>query len=476
MIGKLKQSHAGFTLVELIVVIAILAILAGVAIPVYSGYIQKASEAGDLQLLGALNTAYAAACLEMGLDPTQVVGLASLSGEAGDKRIESVTASGAGAANLSSREAFNDVFLRYFGDNVNTPFKVYTSLGYDMDNGVFVDGAKELTFVTPNGTVTVTAAQLGAYRGSSFDQMGAAGITGKIDNLVNQAIGAISESDVAFLGSEEFTSFLTEKGITLDPSDPDYSTKAANALVLYTASHAEGTNVQSWLDALQNGNPLVIQGQTSADIILPLAAEYAMLTAYCSNPNATISTTTYHEGETIVATSGEDFEAYYTYATQNGTFDKALAQEWLRNKYGNDVTITTAKRNGFNVTTQGSESTTELNAAEWFAEQTTNMQNNGGIFSITGLHLYSPPKTDDQGNIIEEAVYTDYTGMWEIFSQSNEYQQYVQNQAGSDLSAFISALKMVDANTSNVDLNSVLTNGWQNGGVADIIAAVTGNP
>ena len=36
------KSNGGFTLVELIVVIAILAILAGVAIPAYTGYIEKA--------------------------------------------------------------------------------------------------------------------------------------------------------------------------------------------------------------------------------------------------------------------------------------------------------------------------------------------------------------------------------------------------------------------------------------------------
>ena len=55
-----KQT-GGFTLLELIVVIAILAILAAAAVPVYSGYIRKAQEAKDLQVLTNVNTALSAA-------------------------------------------------------------------------------------------------------------------------------------------------------------------------------------------------------------------------------------------------------------------------------------------------------------------------------------------------------------------------------------------------------------------------------
>ena len=51
------KKNGGFTLVELIVVIAILAILAGVAVPAYTGYIAKAQQAADMQVLSSVNTA-----------------------------------------------------------------------------------------------------------------------------------------------------------------------------------------------------------------------------------------------------------------------------------------------------------------------------------------------------------------------------------------------------------------------------------
>ena len=55
-----RSNKKGFTVVELVIVIAIIAILAAVLIPTFAGLIQKANESKDTQLVKNLNTALAA--------------------------------------------------------------------------------------------------------------------------------------------------------------------------------------------------------------------------------------------------------------------------------------------------------------------------------------------------------------------------------------------------------------------------------
>ncbi len=71
---KLAKKSEGFTLVELVVVIAILGILAGVAVPAYTGYIAKANQAADITVCDAIKTAVQSAyAMEGDASPAAIV-------------------------------------------------------------------------------------------------------------------------------------------------------------------------------------------------------------------------------------------------------------------------------------------------------------------------------------------------------------------------------------------------------------------
>ena len=448
MIRTLKHSKSGFTLVELIVVIAILAILAGVAIPVYSGYIAKANEAADLQLLGALNTAFAASCLEMGLDPTQVVGVARLSGEAGGKRVESVTASGAGAVNLSSREAFNDVFLRYFGDNVNTPFKVYTSLGYDTANGVFVDGAKEYTFATVYGTVTITAAELSAYHASTFSEIGSGELLNNIDSLVNQAVLSLTRGNTSLEVETGYQAFLASIGM-------DYSSmtdqQKANALVLYVASKSDQIDVDAWTEAMSNGTTpegIVTPGNINTPMVIDGAIQYAMMLAYArssDNPTLTFVETTPGQ-ETSLSVRADEIKPWLGDATlENYTEYQAQADAFLASKI--EITNNGKRVTGVKITEPGTTTSTTENALEYF----------------NNLDINSVP---------------DVASAYAQFAGTDEFKSYAATQGASDLQGFKSALSAISNNISVFDqqeISDLLSNGYSsNTELSEMLLAILG--
>jgi type IV pilus assembly protein PilA len=64
-----KQAQAGFTLIELMIVVAIIGILAAVAIPAYSDYTVKAKVANIMSAVDSLKTSVALCAQEAGGDP-----------------------------------------------------------------------------------------------------------------------------------------------------------------------------------------------------------------------------------------------------------------------------------------------------------------------------------------------------------------------------------------------------------------------
>lgn len=167
-----RHANEGFTLVELIVVIAILAILAGVAVPAYSGYIEKAERAADDQLLGTLNTAFAAAC--------------AFNGESNYGRSDnpSITIN-AGAVASNALNTANDMidasFEEFFEGGT---FKVATELFYKQSIGGFAFSSGVYA------NLTFDEALIALVKGSEFylaDGLGVDNLMDKVDFITNLA-------------------------------------------------------------------------------------------------------------------------------------------------------------------------------------------------------------------------------------------------------------------------------------------------
>jgi len=155
---RLKQA-AGFTLVELIVVIAILGILAGVAVPTYSGYVTKANQAADEQLLMAVNTAFASACIDEGEFDTKNL---SVRPQATIEEDGSVT---------METEKYADAFNRYFANS--GVFKYFDVLGFDAAQGRFVGST----------IAALKEALAGAWDGSGFEDIDLDTILKQFDDI-----------------------------------------------------------------------------------------------------------------------------------------------------------------------------------------------------------------------------------------------------------------------------------------------------
>lgn len=247
--GKLKKfftlhhrANDGFTLVELIIVIAILAILAGVSVPVYNGYTQKARESADQMIIAAANDAFEAACMENAVDAMDVTEATVSVMEGKVYGLSSATYDG-DTKFVDKAAAF---FINYFEGNGEMVFQTpgINSLIWNdaLDSFEMKEDVVDLRVVLSGGKALVISAEdMAMILASAYADMGADGVTAIINRVTGSSKGLVNIAKSLGLGSR-FTEVLKANGLIVNDSDADgmSADNIANGLQMVTAKHLSG--------------------------------------------------------------------------------------------------------------------------------------------------------------------------------------------------------------------------------------------
>lgn len=377
---SLNRHHAeGFTLVELIVVIAILAILGGVAVPAYSGYIAKAEQAADDALLAEVNMAFASAC--------------AMEGERHTERKDTSATITDGVFGLQSKDAIVTAFNNFYEDGV---FKTYEWLDYNSVTGTFTGGQINEVYKKLLDSGIFSETDLEALKDSPYyemglgvllDMVGEVGdvaadmwdsnsnmgkLMGSVSNEMKNLYGQEAQAKLKEMRLEKMKQLIAENpekyagmdaeaivnASTLDPNSPEKALRDAadnqiksNIAVIKVAQQSQAAS-EKMQDVLNNSNGKTVKENLIANIqsgdnsaIAQVAMSYGLYVAYAERNGMTVPS----DYNDVLA--GMDDPGFQNYLSTNNAKEDLNAFQSSMNLVNSSTTdkdaLTNVLTNGF---------------------------------------------------------------------------------------------------------------------------------